>query len=185
MTLLLALIALAPAKPLDLSTSKSITVDYTMTTTGTVTCSTVYKGTGEQIAADGPRVTFAGSWEVVSDSCQGNTIWVGADKKAHHTLRLDAAGKAVDEWVVHAKAGDHARFTSNIKARGQYWINELAAVPSSGVITYSTTEEQGMYPLSVTIEHALKITLGSAKQEQQPKGEEPEKDEPEDGDPEG
>lgn len=159
--LLLAVSSLA-AKPINLAAWQSVTVDYTMKTTGTSSCQTTFRGTGGNPVVQKDFVTFAGTWEIVSDTCQGRTVFAPADKVAHHTLRLDKTGKAIDEWVVHAKAADNQRFTSDIQARGQYWINELAAVPSTtGVFAWKSTETQGIFPLSVTIDHDLTVTLGT------------------------
>lgn len=158
--LLLALLsAPADAKPLDLSVYKGITVDYTMTTKGSSSCATTFRGTGASPVVDGGRITFEGTWVIVEDSCQGKTVWAaGEGKPAHHTLRLDGKGKAFEEWVVHSKAADHERFESNIQARGQYWINELA-MPVKDGFHYTVTETQGMFPLTVEISHDLTVTL--------------------------
>lgn len=160
-TLLLLVLPALAAKPVDLTAWSTITVDYTMKTTGTMSCQTVYRGTGSDPVVNQDHVTFRGTWEVVSDTCQGNTVFAPADKVAHHTLRLEKGGKAVEEWVVHANAADHTRFESDIKARGQYWINELAAVPAAGVFTWKGTETQGMFPLNITIDHDLTVKLAA------------------------
>lgn len=162
MSALLALALLASpaeAKPFDLAPYKGITVDYTMTTKGTSSCATTFRGVGIDPVVDGGRITFTGTWEIVKDSCQGNTVWGGAPgETAHHTLRLDAKGKGFEEWVVHKNAADHTRFESNIKARGQYWINELGVAAGDG-FHYTATETQGMFPLSLEITHDLKVDL--------------------------
>ena len=156
--LLLALSLPAEAKAPDLSAITSIEVSYTMTTTGTVACETVFKGTGADPVVDGDHVTFAGTWEIVSDSCKGATVWAPKDKVAHHTLRL-GKDDAFDEWIVHANAADNTRFESSIADRGQYWINELGADAKADAIAYTTKESQGIGPLSVEIAHDLKIAL--------------------------
>lgn len=162
--LFIALMQSATAKSPDLSQLASITVDYTMESSGTISCVTVFKGTGTAPAVDGDRVTFTGTWEIVSDTCNGATVWAPAedDKTAHHTLRLGKKG-VLDEWVVHREADDHERFQSNIKDRGQYWINELGADLSASSVEYSTQEKQGVGPLTITIDHKLKLDIARSE----------------------
>ena len=155
---LLALIQPSVAKAPDLAAIASIEVDYTMKTSGTVSCETVYKGAGAQPTVEGDRVTFVGTWTVVSDTCNGATIWVPKEGRAHHTLRL-GKDKALDEWVVHLNEADNTRFESNIAARGQYWINELASDVNADQVAYTSSETQGIGPLKITIAHDLKISL--------------------------
>lgn len=155
--LLIALTLPAQAKAPDLGEITAISVEYTMKTSGTNTCETVFKGTGTDPVVSGDAVTFSGTWSIVSDSCKGATIWAPEDGKAHHTLRLK--DKDFDEWIVHASAGDTTRFESNIAARGQYWINELGADAKSDTVAYTTSEKQGIGPLSIEITHDLKIEL--------------------------
>lgn len=159
--LLLALLAgPAEARPLDLSGWQGVEVSYVMKTQGTLTCQTTFQGSGASPKVVGDAITFEGTWKIVADSCQGKTVWAPEDGTAFHTLRLGKGGKSVDEWIVHDKAGDSTRFLSDISARGQFWINELAATPDgSGAFRYSTSEEQGMFPLKITIEHTLEVKL--------------------------
>ncbi len=159
LALLAALLAPAHARAPDLSAFRSVEVAYKMVSTGTMSCETTYRGRGVDPVVQGDAVTFTGTWEVVQDTCRGATVWVPEDGQAFHTLRLDKKGKAFDEWIVHDKAEDTTRFTTNIKDRGQYWINELAAPASGGEIHYTAEETQGIGPLSITIAHDLTIRL--------------------------
>ena len=144
-SLLLATSALAN-EPLDLSAYKKIDVDYRIEMAG---CAGTYKGTGKVSSADQGRITFKGTWTADKNSCLAQkaesvgsaVLWLPDDKKAFHTVRLTSDQMAIEEWIVHGKEADQERFSSNMQAQQQYWINELAGVPVDHVLTFALTEK--------------------------------------------
>lgn len=88
-------------------------------------CTSTYVGAGELVATEADRLTFRGTWTRTANTCSDPLlVWTPPDGAAHHTLRHQ--GGRLTEWVVHAGANRHERLTSEMKANGQFWMNELA-----------------------------------------------------------
>ena len=118
---------------------ESVTVSYTATfdldatgdqlcaITKFCDCKTTYAGTGKKVTAEGDRLTFEGTWKIVTNTCSDQlTVWVPPDGKAFHTLRH--ANGTLTEWVVHGDAAKNARMASGMKAGGQYGSTSSASL---------------------------------------------------------
>jgi hypothetical protein len=133
------------AEPLDLTIYKKVDLSYVISLSG---CEGTYEGSGKVISAEANRITFRGTWTTDSQTCLAkkgesvgtSVLWVPDDKKAFHTVRLTADNTAIEEWIVHGEEADQERFTSNMQAQKQYWINELASVPVDHSLTFTLTE---------------------------------------------
>lgn len=94
--------------------------------TGICDCRSTYEGTGRRVASDAGRLTFEGTWRLAGNSCKDEfTVWVPADGRAFHTVRLDPTGSTLTEWVVHGQATGHGKLPSGQKAGQQFWIDAL------------------------------------------------------------
>jgi len=149
---------------------QSIEVDYTLKydldatgdqlcpITQICDCSASYKGTGKQVEVEGNRFTFEGTWTVRKSDCDDNlSIWVPADGKAFHTVRRDAEGKVLLEWLTHQSRSQTTRLQSGMKAAGQYWVADINAVwnGEAQTVTHSEKENGSMTIFKVITHHEL------------------------------
>jgi hypothetical protein len=149
-------------EPLDVSIYKKIDIAYRISLSG---CEGTYEGSGKVVSATSDRITFRGTWTTDSSSCLSkkgesvgtSVLWVPDDKKAFHTVRLTDDKTAIEEWIVHGEEADQERFSSNMQAQKQYWINELAGLPIDHAFTFTLTE-----PLAFgrgETQHSLSLTF--------------------------
>lgn len=123
-------------------------------------CTSTYTGVGEQIAKQGDRVTFKGTWERTANTClDAFWIWTPPDGVAHHTLRT--SGGKLTEWVVHGDAAKHTKLTADIKANGQFWMDELNhAWPAASVTVQQSDGSKLAGAFDLKANHTLSLVVG-------------------------
>ena len=125
-------------------------------------CQVTWEGTGKLLSTDGGSLLYGGTWKQTSGHCHDAlTLWTPADGKAFHTIRLNAAGTAVTEWIAHARAEDTTRFTQNIKAQGQVWLSEFTAPidPKTHVAVHTESASGDAGGVTISSEHSLRIAF--------------------------
>lgn len=125
-------------------------------------CTVTWEGTGKLVSTPAGSLLYGGTWKQTSGHCHDAlTLWTPADGKAFHTLRLDATGTSVTEWIAHARAEDTTRFTHDIKARGQVWLSEFAAPidPKTHVAVHKESATGDVAGVTIASEHSLRVAF--------------------------
>ena len=123
-------------------------------------CTDIYRGSGTQLEAVENRVTFEGTWELVSGDCDPDfRPWLPDDGAAYHTVRFNSAFTTLDEWVAHSAASSHERIPESPKANNQWWMSALDAPydDSTKVVNYTDLETVQIDIISLDIDHDLEI----------------------------
>lgn len=155
--------AIAPAKvAIRYSVRFDIDHDEICAQTQVCDCTVTWDGTGKLLSAQSGSLLYGGTWKQTSGHCHDAlTLWTPADGKAFHTIRLNAAGTAVTEWIAHERAEDTTRFTQDIKARGQVWLSEFTAPidPKTHVAVHKESASGEVAGVTIASEHSLRITF--------------------------
>jgi hypothetical protein len=140
-----------------------IQVDYTLEwdfiiePTGVTDCVQTYRGEGSQIEAKGDRVTFDGTWQLMTSDCAeslDDAIWTpGGEHGAYTSLVLLGSDSPthVETWSVHSKADGHDTDSA------EFWISEMGAAISGDVATHE--EEEEVPDAYLVLTHQLEFTL--------------------------
>ncbi len=125
---------------------------------GLCDCTVRYEGTGTLVDQAEGRLTFQGTWAIADGRCHDALmLWVPADGEAFHTLRV--ADNVLTEWIAHDAAGDTTRKTRDIKAGGQVYLHDFAALMTDGAAIHSESDQGKVGPMMLKSTHSLTVKL--------------------------
>lgn len=135
---------------------------------GLADCTNTYAGSGTQMGADGDRVSFEGTWNLISTDCapelaDPQIVWFDKNQgKSYSSFYFAGNINTLDVWIQHRDENDVTPLSSP-NQNGQWYITAMNTAFDTSTLkaAHAESEETAVSGVPTTLNHTVSFTFST------------------------